>query len=91
MSVSAPLQCKDVPGANAGEKFPRGSLFLDGRLPRAMLLGLPRDGWFGVGFGVDRVKCRKIISGNRKASGKGEIESHCIRAQSHLERVLLVC
>lgn len=71
--VSAPLQHEDVPRANAGEKFPVGSLFLDGRLLRVLLLGLPLSGGFGVGFGLDRVKCREIISRNRKASGEGEL------------------
>lgn len=41
MRSSAPLQHKDVPRAVAGEKFPRGSLFWDGRLLRVLLLGLP--------------------------------------------------
>lgn len=81
-------------GAIAGEKFPRRNLFRDSQLLRVLLLGLPLPllgGWFAVGFSVDGVKCREIITRNWKASRKGEAQSHCIRAQRRSRSVLLVC
>jgi len=43
MRISAPSRCEAVPGADAGETLPRGSLALGGGLPRAASGAAP--GW----------------------------------------------